>query len=650
MSEGVGKYLRRPIMKKLSKLLVTLPIFVALLFVQGVASAPGIPWQDKVETPVLAAAETGETEFIIFLNQQADLRAAQGVTSKSAKGAFVYQQLARTAQSTQGAIIRTLEARGVEYRAFWVANMIWVRGDAHILETLARRADVARIYNNPEVQLDIPPLDEQIFEALEAVPADVDTVEWGINKVRAPEVWAAGYTGQGAVVGGADTGVDWAHPALKGKYRGWDSDTGTESHDYNWHDAIHSGNDIDCDLDSTEPCDDHYHGTHTMGTMVGDDGAGNQIGLAPDAKWIACRNMNEGVGTPASYIECYEWFIAPYPIGGNPLTDGDPSKAPDVINNSWSCPVSEGCTDPNMLLTVVQNVRAAGILTVHSAGNYGSSCETVYTQAAIYDESFSVGSTDQNDDISSFSSRGPVTVDGSNRLKPDVSAPGQDVRSSFPTTYPVEYGNLNGTSMAAPHVAGMAALLISARPSLAGDVDALEALIMNSAVQRTTSQLCGGISGTQVPNNTYGYGRVDAMQAVSNMPPIFELEKSVSSTHIAPGETLTYTLDITHDHPVTPTHNVSLTDTIPANTVFITGTLPHTLENGLVTWNLGDLDVGLQNRSLELVVQTGADYMGAVINDDYGLRSDELGTVPGAKVLTWVSNYIQFFPWIANLP
>ncbi len=152
-------------------------------------------------------------------------------------------------------------------------------------------------------------------------------------------MWAAGYTGQGAVIGGQDTGYDWDHPALKNQYRGWNG--ASADHDYNWHDAIHVTGSI-CGANSPEPCDDDDHGTHTMGTMVGDDGLGNQIGMAPGARWIGCRNMNDGVGTPATYTECYEWFIAPYPVGGTP-DQGDPSKAPDVINNSWGCPPSEGC-------------------------------------------------------------------------------------------------------------------------------------------------------------------------------------------------------------------------------------------------------------------------------------------------------------------
>lgn len=245
-----------------------------------------------------------------------------------------------------------------------------------------------------------------------------------------------------------------------------------------------------------------------MGTMVGDDGGANVIGVAPGAKWIGCRNMNVGVGTPASYSECYEWFIAPTDLEGlNP----DPSKAPHVISNSWSCPDYEGCTDPDILLAVVQSVRAAGIVTVHAAGNEGSACSTVSEPAAIYAESFSVGATNRNDRITSFSSRGPVTVDGSNRLKPNVSAPGEYIRSSYPGG---SYAQMSGTSMAAPHVAGLTALLLSADPQLIGQVDQIEDIIENSALPRRIFQRCGRIPGWRIPNNTYGWGRVDALAAV----------------------------------------------------------------------------------------------------------------------------------------
>jgi subtilisin family serine protease len=223
--------------------------------------------------------------------------------------------------------------------------------------------------------------------------------------------------------------------------------------------------------------------------------------------------MDQGNGTPATYAECYQWFVAPTDLNNaNP----DTSKAPDVINNSWGCPPSEGCVDPNVLLTVVDNLRAAGIVTVHSAGNSGSVCSSVTDPAAIYASSLSVGATDINDNIASFSSRGPVTVDGSNRLKPNVSAPGVNVRSSLPGT---GYGSLSGTSMAGPHVVGVVALIMSAYPALNGDPTGVQNLLQGSAVPRTTTQICGGVPGSSIPNNTYGYGRVDALNAYNANQP-----------------------------------------------------------------------------------------------------------------------------------
>ncbi|HSM14430.1 MAG TPA: S8 family serine peptidase, partial [Thermoanaerobaculia bacterium] len=210
-----------------------------------------------------------------------------------------------------------------------------------------------------------------------------------------------------------------------------------------------------------------------------------------------------------TYSECFQWFIAPTTVAG---TNPDPAMAPDVINNSWSCPPSEGCTTPDILLTVVENTRAAGILVAVSAGNSGSlGCESINTPAAIYDASFTVGATGfQTDAMAGYSSRGPVTVDGSNRMKPDVSAPGSSVRSSVPGG---GYSSSSGTSMAGPHVAGLVALLLSAKPALAGDVDAIEQVIRDSAFQPSFGGACGVGPGV-FPNNTYGAGRIDALAAV----------------------------------------------------------------------------------------------------------------------------------------
>ena len=478
--------------------------FVALLLVTVVVAAGDFSdqWQAKVDPWVLNKAGLGSgIEFIVFLSEQADLSDASRLQTKAEKGRFVVAALREVASKTQKPVISRLKALGVEYRAYWISNMIWVRGDVDVVRKMAERDDVFHIYANPTVRMD-----ERLHSQEAGKSKAPEAIEWNITLVSAPDVWALGIRGQGSVVAGQDTGYMWDHPALVEQYRGG----AAGDHAYNWHDAVHSGGGS-CGADSTVPCDDHGHGTHTMGTIVGDDGVGNQVGMAPGAKWIGCRNMNQGVGTPSTYAECYQFFIAPTDLSNqNP----DPAKAPDVINNSWGCTISEGCTDPNVLLSVVQAVRAAGIVTVHSAGNSDPSCSTVSDPAAIYGESFSVGATDSSDDIAGFSSRGPVTIDGSNRLKPDISAPGVNIRSS---TRDGAYGSNNGTSMAGPHVAGLVALVISATPEIAGNVDGVETVIEQSAVPLMTTQGCGGDAGDAIPNNVFGWGRIDAQSAIDSI-------------------------------------------------------------------------------------------------------------------------------------
>ncbi len=555
-----------------------------------------LSWQDKVDPlllDALASSRAPDTtaEFLVIMDEQADLSGAADLTTKEEKGQYVYDQLRQLAQTSQAGAVADLEADGRSFRPYWINNMIWVEGDIDTVQTMASRDDVSYLAVNAEVDFD-GPVSETADTAVNSGRA-VQSIEWNITKINADDVWAAGYTGQGAVVGGQDTGYMWNHTTLINQYRGWDGTT--ESHDYNWHDAI-SANNGSCSGNSVEPCDDNQHGTHTMGTIVGNDldptdpswpaGANNATGVAPGAEWIACRNMNAGNGTPASYTECYEWFIAPYPYGGDPMVDGDPSKAPHVINNSWACTTSEGCST-NTLLSVVQAVRAAGIVTVHSNGNSGSSCSTVHYPAANYDESFSVGSTTSSDIISGFSSRGPITADGSNRLKPDVTAPGQGVRAASKSST-TSYTTLSGTSMAGPHVAGLVALLISIEPTLAGQVDLIEHIIQETAVPLTSTQGCGGDGPTDVPNNVYGYGRIDAYAAMLYLQQLQAAPATLDSTTISPetvyqiGDSTTFTQSLTFTHIITNEQqiysqtNTIITQTLPLDTIVLDATTPFT--------------------------------------------------------------------------
>ncbi len=232
------------------------------------------------------------------------------------------------------------------------------------------------------------------------------------------------------------------------------------------------------------------------------------IGVAPEAEWFGCVNLARNLGNPARYLDCMQFMLAPYPQSGDPFKDGDPTRAAHVINNSWGCPPIEGC-DANALAPAVNALRAAGIFVVASAGNEGPRCGSVSDPIAIYDAAFSVGAVDRFGNIASFSSRGPVTVDGSGRIKPDILAPGVDVLSSLPGN---AYGPNSGTSMAGPHVVGVVALMWSAQPKLIGDIHRTEQILIETA--RPYTGLQGKCSNGGRPNNDAGYGSVDAYAAV----------------------------------------------------------------------------------------------------------------------------------------
>ena len=460
---------------------------------------------DKIAPWVMEHTAGGsQAEFLIVLADQADLSGAEELPTKLEKGRYVRDALWNKAQSTQAPLLAQLAAHHIEYRSYYIVNLIWVKGDRNLALDLAARSDVARIEANPQISNIKYPIPNVQSPFSNLKPTGIEP---NIAYVHAPDVWALGFTGQGIVVGGQDTGYDWSHPALKPQYRGWDGVSAT--HDNNWHDAIHvnsHGTNV-CGVNSPVPCDDSQHGTHTMGTAVGDDGAGNQIGMAPGAKWIGCRNMDNGWGSPATYLECFEFFLAPYPVNGS-VTWGDPKLAPDVTVNSWSCPGVEGCSW-DTLQAAVEAQRAAGIMTVVAATNNGYSCSSITEPPAVYAAAYTVGALNTGTDtIASFSNQGPVTVDGSYRRKPDIAAPGTSIRSSIPGGG--YSSNFSGTSMATPHVAGAVTLLWSARPSLKNQITLTEQVLDESAVHISSTD-CGS-SGW--PNNTYGYGRLELRAAV----------------------------------------------------------------------------------------------------------------------------------------
>jgi hypothetical protein len=225
--------------------------------------------------------------------------------------------------------------------------------------------------------------------------------------------------------------------------------------------------------------------------------------------------MDQGVGTPATYTECFQFFIAPTDLNGqNP----DPTLRPHVINNSWQCPPSEGCA-PETLRTIIENTQAAGIFVEAAVGAEGPGCSTISDPPGLYDAAFSTSAVSGSNVLASFASRGPVTIDGSGRIKPDIVAPGVGVRSAV-STGDSAYSSFTGTSMAGPHVVGVVALLWSARPALARNIAATKQLLEATADPNVTvanGSQCGGIGSR--PNNHFGWGLVDALAAVNAGPP-----------------------------------------------------------------------------------------------------------------------------------
>lgn len=446
-----------------------------------------------------AASAAEPIDALLILDTPFDARDIGSRAMPAARPAAVYAHLSATAAAAQAPILAELSRRSLDHEAFHIARVIRVRAGAAELAELATLPGVARVERDRVIPQRLP--------TLEAAGGETRAVEPGLTRINAPAVWALGFRGQGVTVAGQDTGYRWDHAALRASYRGTD---GTNvSHDYHWFDGVRTGGGAACPAASPLPCDDNNHGTHTMGTIVGHDGGANEIGVAPGARWIGCRNMDAGNGTPSTYLRCMQWFLAPTDVNGqNP----NPAMAPDVINNSWGCPPSEGCTVPDVLAEAVGNLRAAGILFVASAGNSGSACSTVVDPPAIYAASLVVGASNVSDAMASFSSRGPVMIDGSGRMKPDLVAPGVSVRSALRNG---GYGSLSGTSMAGPHVAGAAALLISADPTLRRQPERLEQLLTQSSVNTITStQVCGGITPPSIPNPVYGHGRLDVLRAV----------------------------------------------------------------------------------------------------------------------------------------
>jgi subtilisin family serine protease len=445
----------------------------------------GTRWQSKVEEALIATtnSETGQ-DIVVLFSEKADLRTASALSWHD-RGEIVLDSLRATAQKAQAQSVQLLESHKNAYTSYgrhFSANVLCITGlkDIGLLAKIATLPEVERIFASPEIHL-MKPVSTQ--------PADNSQmgVAWGVQDINAPEIWASGQHGEGIVVGSIDTGVRYTHEALVKQYRG-NLGNGVFDHNYNWYDSLR---------EADVPTDDNGHGTHTVGTMVGDDQKGHQIGVAPKANWIACRH-NDSIDT---LLTCMDWMLAPTDLDGkNP----NPDRRPHVVNNSW------GIIKPSYSVfeAAVQSWRDAGIFPAFAAGNEGG-CETLGVPGG-YDISFTTGAYNADHKIAGFSSRGPYADNP--WIKPDVAAPGVDIFSAS-NDGDDQYALKMGTSMASPHTAGLVALLWSARPDLVRNIADTGQSLRDMAIPmaNTSCDLLptnAGVSGS--PNSVWGYGRINS--------------------------------------------------------------------------------------------------------------------------------------------
>ena len=421
------------------------------------AAAPTAALQDRLAT----ATPTDRIAVIATLRSQVDGERYAG------RPEALLRALQRRADATQGAV--TDDVNG-PVKAFWLVNAVAFSGTPD---------EVRAVADDPAVEsvgLDAPVAISDAGSVAGATPfPDAGSGDWGLAAIHAPAVWSGfGLRGDGVRVGSIDTGVDPAAADLAGKVVAW-------------HDFVAS---------SPTPLDENGHGTHTAGTIAGGSAGGAPIGVAPDARLVVARAMGaNGVGSGSALLAAAEWMTDP---------DGDPATAdqPAVVNNSWSAPSA----NDTWFRPMIRRWLELGIVPVFAAGNTGPGAGSIGSPAG-YPEAIAVGALDTDGSVPSFSSRGPVVwqdpdglgpVAGTVLAKPDLAAPGVGIVSSVGAGY-LAY---SGTSMAAPHVAGVVALMREANPAL--PAAAVAGILRASAVD----------VGAAGPDPASGMGRVDALRAV----------------------------------------------------------------------------------------------------------------------------------------
>lgn len=494
----------------------TLLLLVALVTVYTSVSAQNVQVTERLSSKMKSFDPLQYTRVLILMKDRVDIESLDkhlyDINAPiNYRAELVIKTLKNKAENTQAPLLMYLSqeqsfGKVRELISYWITNMIYIDATSDVIYELTKRSDIDVMDLDAELEMDKP------YDEKPAPDIGIESVETGLKVIKADSLWRLGITGAGRTVMNIDGGVNGTHPALSPR---WWGNNGRQWY-HSWFDPIApvSTSPFDCASGGT------YHGTHTMGIMCGrNSSTGDTVGVAPDAYWMAAGVTDcPGASYPSMNIAAYQWAMDP---DSNAVT----MDMPDVINCSWRDPsATDECTT-SIYRSTLTAVEAAGIAVVFSAGNSGPGASTITPPKNINLDSvnvFCVGNVNGNTvgyPISSSSSRGPSLCGGTGTLliKPEVSAPGTSIRSTWSGT---SYSSISGTSMASPHVAGCIALLKQAAPGMTGKQ--LKAILLS-----TTTDL-----GTAGEDNTYGKGLVDVFRAYKNLGP------SIQHTPLANTENL----------------------------------------------------------------------------------------------------------------
>ncbi|RLN99028.1 hypothetical protein DYB28_002950 [Aphanomyces astaci] len=380
--------------------------------------------------------------------------------------------------SVKSLLANQVESTAVEVATTWIQCSMYINNaPTDLVYKFAALPEVKSIYEPVTMTLDETQSNDKPASAVN------DDIAWGVEKIQAPALWANGIEGEGIVVANIDSGVRYSHASLESNWR----------REYGWFDPYNKTNKL--------PDDEDGHGTSVMGVMVGTKG----IGVAPKAKWIACKGLNYGF-EESKLVECAQFLLCPH---DKDINKCDPSKAPHVINGSFG-----HLTTDFYLEDIITKWREARIIPVFAIGNHGRQGCTYSGYPGISPQVIAVGNTDSYDYLAFGSSLGPSVLNKT-LVKPDISAPGEHVPTSGHSSDD-SFIRASGTSLAAPHVSGAIALYLSANNGASYD-QVYRALTENVDTNTLTppNKNCGDIPNTQYPNNLFGHGRLNIFKAVA---------------------------------------------------------------------------------------------------------------------------------------